>query len=114
MDLVDIKRLSILDVGESLISSEMERHISLWNQILAGTAPWNKEAPCSGVIDSIAGAIDDNVAEEMKVTSENEALDEAMDELTSHASDIVQYMALCVLDGTTSASMTSEGTSTQS
>lgn len=95
MDLVDIKRLSILDVGESLISSEMERHISLWNQILAGTAPWNKEAPCSGVIDSIAGAIDDNVAEEMKVTSENEALDEAMGELTSHASDIVQYMALC-------------------
>ena len=95
MNLVDLKRLAILDVQESLISPEMERHIQLWNSILAGTAPWNKEAPCSGVIDSIAGAIDDNVAEEMSVTSENEQLRIAMDELTDRASDIVQYMALC-------------------
>ncbi len=95
MDLVDLRRLSILDVRESLISPEMEAHINLWNQILAGTAPWNKEAPCSGVIDSIAGAIDDNVAEEMSVFAESERLQEAMDDLTSHASDIVQYMCLC-------------------
>lgn len=95
MNLVDLKRLSILDVRESLISPEMEEHIYLWNRILAGKAPWNKEAPCSGVIDSIAGAIDDKVAEEMSVTAESEKLQVAMDELTAHASDIVQYMALC-------------------
>ena len=95
MNLVDVKRLDLLDVKDSLISPEMEDRIVLWNQILAGTAPWNKEAPCSGVIDSIAGAIDDNVAEEMHVHAESERLQEAMDDLTSHASDIVQYMALC-------------------
>ena len=95
MDLIDLKRLSILDVQESLISHDMEEHIQLWNSILAGKAPWNKEAPCSGVIDSIAGVIDDNVAEEMSVTSENEQLRIAMDELTDRASDIVQYMVLC-------------------
>lgn len=95
MNLVDLRRLSILDIQESLISPDMEAHINLWNQILAGTAPWNKEAPCSGVIDSIAGAIDDNVAEEMSVYAESERLQEAMDDLTSRASDIVQYMALC-------------------
>ena len=95
MDLIDLKRLSILDMQESLISPDMEAHINLWNQILAGSAPWNKEAPCSGVIDSIAGAIDDNVAEEMHVYAESERLQEAMDDLTSRASDIVQYMCLC-------------------
>ena len=93
MNLVDVKRLDLLDVKESLISPEMEDRIVLWNQILAGTAPWNKEAPCSGVIDSIVGAIDDNVAEEMHVHAESERLQEAMDDLTGHASDIVQYMA---------------------
>lgn len=92
MNLVDVKRLDLLEVKESLISPEMENRILLWNSILAGTAPWNKEAPCSGVIDAIAGAISDPVAEEMKVTAESEELAEAMDDLTSHANDIVQYM----------------------
>lgn len=92
MNLVDVKRLSVLDINESLISPEMENRIILWNQILEGSAPWNKEAPSSGVIDAIAGAISDPVAEEMKVTAENEELAEAMDDLTSHANDIVQYM----------------------
>ena len=92
MNLVDVKRLSVLDINESLISPEMENRIILWNQILEGSAPWNKEAPSSGVIDAIAGAISDPVAEEMKVTAESEELAEAMDDLTSHANDIVQYM----------------------
>jgi len=95
MNLVDVKQLDLIDVKESLLSSQMEDRILLWNQILAGKAPWNKEAPCSGVIDAIAGAIDDNVAEEMSVTAESERLQEAMDDLTSRSSDIVQYMVQC-------------------
>lgn len=95
MDLLNLNNLNLLSAEESIVSSEMEEHIRLWNDILSGQAPWNKDARCCGVIDGIAGAISDPVSEEMEISSENERLAEAMEELTDRAVDIVQYMALC-------------------
>lgn len=95
MDFFTLKKLALDKNSGSIISASMEEHINLWGQILTGKAPWNKEARCCGVIDGIAGAISDPVSEEMKVTSDNERLQESMDDLTSRATDIVAFMALC-------------------
>ena len=95
MDFFTLKKLALDKNSGSIISASMEEHINLWGQILTGKAPWNKEARCCGVIDGIAGAISDPVSEEMSVTTDNERLQESMDDLTSRATDIVAFMALC-------------------
>jgi len=95
MDFFTLKKLALGESKESIISAEMEEHINLWGEIISGKAYWNKDAKCCGVIDGIAGAISDPVSEEMSITSENKRLEETMQDLSSRATDIVQYMALC-------------------
>lgn len=77
------------------ISPEMAEHIELWNQILAGSAPWNEEAKPCGITEAIAGALSDPISEEVDVSAKSEELNNIIYKLNEDSTEIVQDIVLC-------------------
>ena len=79
----------------SALSNDMADHVELWNQMLNHSAEWYGEVSPSGVIEAIAGALSNPVAEEVDVTAKNEALHAVMKHLNEHSTELVNNLVLC-------------------
>ena len=76
------------------ISAEMYNAISLWNDMMAGVAPWNEKSPPCGVLEQISGRLDMLVSREIGLTVTNEAIDPAMSHLNKNIDKIVDFITL--------------------
>lgn len=72
------------------LTPEMAQSIELWNEILNGSADWNKEAKPSGIVGATVGALANPVAEELDVKSNNEKLDIVIKRLNESSKELVQ------------------------
>lgn len=79
---------------ETNISTEMYRAISLWNDMMAGVAPWNDKVPSCGVLAQIAGRLDTLVSREIGIEVDNEAIKSVMEHLNKNVDAVVDYITL--------------------
>ena len=63
---------------ETNITGEMYERISLWADMVAGRAPWNDKAPPCGILEQIAGRLNNLVSREIGLEVENEAIEAPM------------------------------------
>lgn len=85
---------------ETNITGEMYERISLWADMVAGRAPWNDKAPPCGILDQIAGRLNNLVSREIGLEVENDAIAPPMYHLNDNIDKIVEYIALlgsCVI-----------------
>ena len=85
---------------ETNITGEMYERISLWADMVAGHAPWNDKAPPCGILDQIAGRLNNLVSREIGLEVENEAIAPPMYHLNDNIDKVVEYITLlggCVI-----------------
>ena len=79
---------------ETNITGEMYERISLWADMVAGHAPWNDKAPPCGILDQIAGRLNNLVSREIGLEVENEAIVPPMYHLNDNVDKVVEYITL--------------------
>lgn len=85
---------------ETNITGEMYERISLWADMVAGRAPWNDKAPPCGILEQIAGRLNNLVSREIGLEVENEAIAPPMYHLNDNVDKVVEYITLlggCVI-----------------
>ncbi|WP_315602454.1 phage portal protein [Treponema socranskii] len=85
---------------ETNITGEMYERISLWADMVAGRAPWNDKAPPCGILEQIAGRLNNLVSREIGLEVENDAIAPPMYHLNDNVDKVVEYIALlggCVI-----------------
>lgn len=85
---------------ETNITGEMYERISLWADMVAGHASWNDKAPPCGILDQIAGRLNNLVSREIGLEVENEAIAPPMYHLNDNIDKVVEYITLlggCVI-----------------
>lgn len=85
----DIQKLLGVD---SVLSSAMAERLGLWQNMAAGCAPWNDDAPSSGVIPAIIGALATPASEEIELTAGDEAIVLPVERIRQHTKELVQFM----------------------
>ena len=91
-------RYNIKDVTgiNTALSTDMSNAVELWNDMVNHTAPWNEDVPSCGVLEALAGALSDPVAEEVDVSApDNETLDAVIKHLNEHSTELVNNISLC-------------------
>lgn len=64
------------------ISTEMYERIELWANMLSGNAPWNDEAKPCGILNQIAGRLNNLVSREIGLEVKNESIENHYSTLT--------------------------------
>ena len=85
---------------ETNITGEMYERISLWADMVAGHASWNDKAPPCGILEQIAGRLNNLVSREIGLEVENEAIAPPMYHLNDNVDKVVEYITLlggCVI-----------------
>lgn len=75
------------------MTAEMYRHIELWQQMAAGSAPWNKDAPPCGILPQIAGRLNYYITREIDLEIKNDVLEKPLKHLNAHIGSAVEYIA---------------------
>lgn len=85
---------------ETHISAEMLDAIGLWNDMLAGNAPWNDKAKSCGTLSQVATVLSNYVTREIALEVENPAIESVMRHIDKNVDKTVEFIVLlggCVI-----------------
>lgn len=91
MKIFNINQIERIINTNCIISSEMKDKLDLWAKMYSGCAFWHEDAPSCGIEKTITGALSDPISEEIKITSNNEKLEEILKKIQLDVNTIIEY-----------------------